>query len=256
MSLGNIYRYVSFESFVNIIQKQSLAFVLPDLWEDPFELYWFNNTNTLEEDQVSIITHRILKYKTFAQSWTRLSESDAMWRIYSHNNKSIRIKINTKDIKLLDDVQIKEVRYSNDFDSFNLKNGEDFLQVLALKRKSFEHEKELRLIKYYKFHDMQDAQKKIEMFLAIAKPEKYYKLIDNLFPNLEIESQINNICEILNLGKNKKTTIDVSFSHIEHFIKGVLVHPQAEDWYVNTVSDFCKINNIEFEGKSKLYTLL
>ena len=32
-----LYRYVSFESFVGMIQQRSLTFVLPELWIDPKE---------------------------------------------------------------------------------------------------------------------------------------------------------------------------------------------------------------------------
>ena len=32
-----LFRFVSFENFVDIIQRKALAFVNHDLWEDPYE---------------------------------------------------------------------------------------------------------------------------------------------------------------------------------------------------------------------------
>ena len=47
---------------------------------------------------------------------------------------------------------------------------------------------------------------------------------------------------------------NVTYGHIPKFIKGVMVHPLAQQWYVDTVKMFCEINNVPFEGKSMLYT--
>ena len=49
-------------------------------------------------------------------------------------------------------------------------------------------------------------------------------------------------------------TKDVSFANNPHFLKGVMVHPQAPDWYVDTVRSFCDNHLLPFEGKSKLYS--
>jgi len=32
-----LYRYISFETFVGMVQKQALTFVLPKVWDDPKE---------------------------------------------------------------------------------------------------------------------------------------------------------------------------------------------------------------------------
>ena len=36
-----LYRYISFESFVGMVQKNALTFVLPSIWEDPQEIIPF-----------------------------------------------------------------------------------------------------------------------------------------------------------------------------------------------------------------------
>lgn len=39
MSKQSLYRFLSFESFVDIIQSKSLKLIQPKLWEDPYESY-------------------------------------------------------------------------------------------------------------------------------------------------------------------------------------------------------------------------
>lgn len=43
--------------------------------------------------------------------------------------------------------------------------------------------------------------------------------------------------------------------NIKEYIKGVMVHPLAPQWYVTIVEDICKMKNIRFEGQSDIYTL-
>lgn len=38
-----LYRYISFDAFVGMIQSQSLTFVLPELWDDPKECASFKH---------------------------------------------------------------------------------------------------------------------------------------------------------------------------------------------------------------------
>lgn len=101
-------------------------------------------------------------------------ESEAMWRLYSENNKGIAIQTTFQDlIDSIDDerVHISEVKYL-DFQDKNLKpkdcvvNGH--LSAL-LKRKSFEHEKEVRLF----------FQPKNDLNTLLAEDYKYqHQLID------------------------------------------------------------------------------
>ena len=101
-------------------------------------------------------------------------ESEAMWRLYSENNKGIAIQTTLQDlINSIDDerVHISEVKYI-DFQDKNLKpkdcvvNGH--LSAL-LKRKSFEHEKEVRLF----------FQPENDLNTLLAEDYKYqYQLID------------------------------------------------------------------------------
>ncbi|MFA3028473.1 DUF2971 domain-containing protein [Acinetobacter pittii] len=99
---------------------------------------------------LDMVSFRIFK-STLVNCWHQNEfESEAMWRLYSENNKGIAIQTTFQNlVDSIDDQRIflSEVKYMN-FHDENLEpkdcvvNG--YLGPL-LKRKSFEHEKEVRL---------------------------------------------------------------------------------------------------------------
>ena len=98
-----LYRFVSIETFLDIILNQHLVFVHPSLWDDPYEEVLINNIwkNIDNENYVLLMLTYILSHNFYAQSWTSLDESDALWRIYSHNNTSINQSNMLKILKIL-----------------------------------------------------------------------------------------------------------------------------------------------------------
>lgn len=141
--MSKLYRFISFESFVDMVQNQSLIFVNPKCWDDPKELQpfklWIEDLFMQKDDGavhlVEAFANEVRKNKLYAQSWTILDESDALWRIYSHNNFSVRIAIDIKDIDLLDNVIYEKVKYTNDFSS--LYNRFSTSNIFCVKRKLF-----------------------------------------------------------------------------------------------------------------------
>lgn len=247
-----IYRYISFESFVGMIQSQALTFVLPEVWDDPHENKPFIQFLESKENIYERMLFVACFYKTYGQCWTQLAESDAMWRIYSYNNRAIRIKVTEEKIQQLINVHMLPVNYTDA--PFKPKNKEfDYLASISQKRIAFEHEKEIRLINYYRFSSDEDFEKHIKALMVANHHPQQSAIIDSLFPNLSLEKQVEKICELLNIGINKQRVKDISFEHIPEFIGGVMVHPQAPQWYVAVVQEFCKRNNIPFDGKSMLY---
>lgn len=53
----------------------------------------------------------------FCQCWTKIPENDAMWRIYSFQNKAVRLEIDLNDIEKLSNITAHEIEY---VDSKNL----------------------------------------------------------------------------------------------------------------------------------------
>ena len=249
-----IYRYISFESFVGMVQSKQLIFVLPETWEDPMEgsgiMNKINNCSSLE-----IIYKSVPRlYWTFAQCWSRAYKSDAMWRIYSYNNKSIRIKILESDVQKLNGVDLREVRYDDNPRIAQIDDKESFITALSVKRKAFSHEKEVRLFYRLWFEGVNDNYLHKRCFDYLAAENVFEKIeIKKELEKMGIDFKEDDPFTILNMGENKIKRINITFDHIPNFIQGVMVHPLAEDWYVKIVEDFCKNNKIRFEGKSTLY---
>ena len=157
-----LYRYMSFESFVDTVQKQQLHFVHPSEFEDPLEFQYLQKMCVTDPSSYIEILYRFaMIYRFYVQSWTYLPESDAMWRIYNHNNFAVRIEIDRKSVDLLDDVQAVDVIYTDEPDEYIKKQANGRLiteyKNLAIKRSAFEHEKEVRLVKHIRWEHEKDA---------------------------------------------------------------------------------------------------
>lgn len=249
-----LYRYVPFEVFVGMIQSKSLTFVLPDAWDDTKECESFKHY----VEHIDNIYERLMRWsifhKTFFQCWTTLAESDAMWRIYSYNNRALRIRVKRDNVELLDDVKAIDVEYSDNL-YCEFEHGENgYLKVLSRKRTAFEHEKEVRLIKHYRFSGTDDLKQHIYAWLAISEHPDRIEVLEKNFSGESLDEKIQNVVQTLNIGNEAERFMNVSFAHVDGFIEGVLVHPFAPEWYVNIVQEFCARNKIRFEGKSTLYS--
>ncbi len=245
-----IYRYISLATFINMVQTQALNFVLPTTWEDVKENSYLTSWIEAQDKDIRRLYIEILANKTFAQSWTSLEESDAMWRIYSYDNQSLRIRISQDSVALLGGVYFEPVVYCDEYIEYNntrFTKSEIFLKLIAQKRTAFSHEHEIRLI-YVDVPETNKLKEGLEsMFVAS-------NILNGAATNTEIEDY-SNLIEKLNYLNihHAKTNHLVSFSHLSDFISGVMVNPFAPSWYVNTVKRYCELNKIPFEGKSKLY---
>lgn len=249
-----IYKYMSFPSFIDMVQRKALHFVLTSEWEDTMEngfVYeWSKNLSEPMNRYMSLI----LVSRAYAQSWTYLEESDAMWRIYGYNNQSLRIRVDISSIDRLEGVKLLPVEYSDKLIPYSLtemSHSEILLRYIAQKRTAFKHEQEVRLIYVDKINPdkVEPTIRNVYYFLR----GKYGNMdgVDVSKINLE---ELKEYVEYSNICEERKS-YKVSFAHISDFIKGVMVHPLAPDWYVDTVKTYCEINKIPFDGKSKLYTL-
>lgn len=172
-----LYRYISFESFVGLVQNKALTFVLPELWDDPKEgVPFFKFLNSIEDDFEKIMYYSIY-HKTFGQCWTKLSESDAMWRIYSYNNRAVQIKVDTDKLLLLKDVRIVPVEYTDSYIVDSSKKMESFYKSLARKRVAFQHENEVRLIVNYKFKSGDDFENHAKALLLFFQHPQWEELL-------------------------------------------------------------------------------
>jgi len=143
---------LSFERVVELFEKRETYLAHPSRWEDPYE---------------SRLRHKASD-ALFAQCWSKSPQSDAMWRIYSPDRLSLRIR--TTRLKLRNAIKegiksesykmrLKDVEYLRQIvlndrlsklavaleDRFTPSLAADALQW---KRLAFQHENEVRLVVY------------------------------------------------------------------------------------------------------------
>lgn len=267
---SSIYRYVSFESFIDTIQRRALVFVAHDLFMDPYEGYLFKAIKTYEgQRQIKDILKRLapddhmwayaslLKFEQciHAQSWSKCGDSDALWRLYSSNQKSLRIEVSIHDITQLKKVNAHEINYLG-FDSLEDevracvdidKRQVKLLPILIKKRPAFSYEREVRLVSDIDVDFLpgtKDPKQQANMRAALEALRSKGEINDK-----QLETGLNSISYM-----EKPKIKYIGFEHIEGFIKSVMVSPTSPNWFVETVHTFCKNNDLPFAGRSKLYT--
>ena len=149
-----LWRYMDFTKFVSLLDKSALFFARADKLGDPFEGYWpisavEKNLSSSDTATLSYL-HRLPIPFTLISCWHEGShESEAMWKLYSSETNGIVIK--TDFGSLLDSLQgnpgliLGRVDYIDYNDTDLSPTGDNWLQFLQ-KRKSFEHEHEVRFI--------------------------------------------------------------------------------------------------------------
>ena len=80
---------------------------------------------------------------------------------------TIRIKVKREKFKLLGkNIEIKDVEYIDNFQEKIENSSDDLINLLALKRKAFSHEKEVRIIDFYRF-TMEDAKDRLKTMMIL-----------------------------------------------------------------------------------------
>lgn len=155
-----IYRIMPLERVLQIYDSNKLYFPnINKYWEDPYELFVFKQHYMYQGrklDNTDISQHY------YGQCWSTRMNSDAMWRIYSTDLKSVRLR--TTPLKLINALFREKtqgmilnyglVKYfnredielwlKNEFSGFFSDNY--VIESLFMKRTNFSHEKEIRFI--------------------------------------------------------------------------------------------------------------
>ncbi|WP_452218923.1 hypothetical protein [Lacinutrix undariae] len=193
-----IWRFMDFTKFISLISSNTLFFTRADKFEDPFEgakglkknkkkwdkhyLDFIEQAHKnppegidfkLTDKQIKIESKRVLDEmesggiedikKTFINCWHENEfESEAMWKLYT-NNMSEGIAIQTTYSKLykslnknpsIDIGRVNYIDFNTSFAGIN--------DSFWYKRKSFEHEKEIRAI-YFDFKEEYDFGKPVKV---------------------------------------------------------------------------------------------
>ncbi|WP_034442366.1 hypothetical protein [Butyrivibrio sp. AE2032] len=276
----DLYRIVSFESFVNLCMQKKERFVNPiDCWEDTHEGYMLHKLDTrsgIEEvtkvlyndffdHDIDLTVSNLVKlqrarFTCYGQCWSQLKDSDALWRIYSYNRHAVQIRSSSLDIKKMINekhkdivsVRVGKVYYGNDYKDLSkiLYSGSKTDAPFFYKRKEFQHEKEYRV-----------------MLQLTNERKEYYKLASMIIRNNakrvktsdDVQGIVDSAMDLMEKhGFNfyrssfpKELFVDID--NIANYVLGVRVHPQAEAWYVELIKTICNANGLLFEGQSELY---
>lgn len=157
-----IYRIMPIHRLLEIFNLNKLTLVKPEMWDDPFENWLLKSYGrTADGKSVSLSD---LRKSIFGQCWTLEKETDAMWRIYSHNKQGVKIKTtisrllgamfnSTSEhpelscfIGTVKYLKLKEMK--EQFSSYWLfdSDGSALAESLLFKRNEFKYEKEVRLV--------------------------------------------------------------------------------------------------------------
>jgi hypothetical protein len=154
-----LYRIMEFHHVVQLFTTDTLYFSHPSQWDDPYEVR---------------VSHD-WEHMLYAQCWCKKSMSDAMWRIYSQNKTSVRIRTTRDKLQaamdnfslkqkgkgfksILEDVEYFKTKALNAKTEALATSIEDTdvpaeavghaTKILCLKREAFDHEDEVRAIIY------------------------------------------------------------------------------------------------------------
>lgn len=189
-----IWRYMDFTKYVSLLESSELFFARADLFEDPYEGATSHANPKLRQSvyQGKIPgasfkewskLHEWIREWTFINCWHMNDyESAAMWKLYAQTNEAIAVQTTYKKLHacLPNRFYVGVVHYI-DYEKDWMPEGNTFYPFLH-KRKSFEHERELRAIK----QDLPDNSEGIEVGKSnpesgIRVPIKTENLIEKVF---------------------------------------------------------------------------
>jgi hypothetical protein len=160
-----IYRIFDYNYFLSDLKEKHLTLVKPNCWQDPFENLIMNSTGILKDGRE--VSFEPIREHYYAQCWSLNKECDGLWRNYKGQNEfAIKVKTNINKlfnsiynihnkfhylsyfigkVEYFSDVKLKKY-IENKFDVLGANSGIEFAETLLIKRKSFNYEKEVRLI--------------------------------------------------------------------------------------------------------------
>ena len=211
-----VYRFMPFHRLEDICKSKKNCLVRPKLWDDPFENFLFS-ADAVEADG----RHVDLAYRNdfYGQCWTDADETDAMWRIYSHDKDGVRVRCTPR--KLLTGLYASEdskfceicyfigkVTYHPTEELTALLENREYVrravwsgdgakqcETLLLKRTAFAHESEVRLL-----HQLRrtDAAADDLFFYPLDPVSMFDELV--LDPRLEKSAADSRKTRLTNLG--------------------------------------------------------
>jgi hypothetical protein len=165
---------MDFTKFVSLISSKSLFFCRADLFKDPFEGSYSKANVALRphvykdmpSEKLGKMMEQMSSLAKWVREWTYIScwhaneyESAAMWDLYAKTDEAVAIETTYKKLKsvLPGKAFLGLVKYIG-YESEWLPEGNTFYPFMH-KRKSFEHEKEVRAV----IQDLPTTDKGVEV---------------------------------------------------------------------------------------------
>jgi hypothetical protein len=242
---AKVWRYMDISKFIALLDKRALFFSTVDQFDDKFEGYYSKyifdlpleknltpeGLRSLEEEKaVYIAMNEKNRRHVFVNCWhMNDDESEAMWKLYSKSSDAVAVQSTyerlSDSFKEYDeeDVYIGTVNYI-DYKKQPVPLSTAKEPVVNLfypfihKRRSFEHERELRAVISYWGETpelMYDGDEEIEIPQPKVKSEKFYKEKGVLF------------------GLNVPVNLD-------ELIENIFVSPTANKWFEDVVNSVMK----------------
>lgn len=164
-----IYKIIPYKYLLKWIHSNNIRFdQILTAWDDVYELFLFKQEYKRNGGDVDVISAGTAIY---GQSWSLEGESDALWRIYSPDKLSVKIKVSVKKlVELLGKsnamqqsacVYFGKVEYLNEKRIISkIKNEyvpdlfkeETIVNSLFVKRDNFKYENEIRIILWKEYN--------------------------------------------------------------------------------------------------------
>lgn len=176
-----IYRTYSSGRFINLFKNGHDALVNPGKWDDPFENFFFKAR--VEISPTEAATLEDLAKGWYGQCWTTNEDTDALWRIYSHDKDGVKVRTTVRKlfenlvstggefsrlqffvgkVEYLEPVEIVSLMSKLTFQDISFGGTNDrFAKLLCLKRTAFQHESEVRIL----FNDAEKSNVSKDVFL-------------------------------------------------------------------------------------------
>lgn len=216
---ARLWRYMDFTKYVELISSRMLYFCRSDLFRDPYEGTLTNRNidsyNNSEFGVEMVEIYKRMPHCTFINCWhMNQFESAAMWDLYAKTNESVAIETTYSKLSgIIDSKTIIGMVNYLDYSSEMIPEHNTYYPFMH-KRKSFEHEKEVRLV-------LQDLGED-------------WRLYPKQNPNIEA---------------GRKVGID-----IDSVISAVHVSPSASQWFFELVKNVTQNYGISIEvNQSSLY---
>lgn len=166
-----VYRIFSMKRLVEMLINKELVMPKVNSWDDIYENFFLKSNFSIDGDEIIGLKEDSDLY--YGQCWCFVEDSDAMWRIYSHDKQSVRIKTTLRKLfgtvnsvqncgRIMDsgfgimmDTFVGAVDYKSKEDLDDWKKNQiieasnlmpNILDSLFIKRDNFKHESEVRVI--------------------------------------------------------------------------------------------------------------